>query len=623
MDSFLKVLLVDAATGFYKTQRFKVGEFFGPVDLGFHLTTTLNSLNIGTGLLAGSILPGSNRLILSGFSPCWGGFFISSMGGAGLVFDNLGVNMLSIVNKANSPVILYLNRNHGEEIKVEMLPINLDDIWNSGRKGVYSMMDYTFEKFGHRYETDPRILVVGPAAVATDIGAIVSVPIRKGELSFVDTWAGRGGLGSKLLRSHGIAAIIYGGTFIDQDFTDRKVADEWFENKYQKKLAAKDIEATTKYRFDANFQTGGTFGVNYASLKGNIIAFNYKSIYWSETDRLALHKNFIVDHYLKQFNEETINTKQQKNCGEPCAAVCKKMNNQYKKDYEPYQTLGPLCGVFDQRAAEALNHHADTYGFDAISVGGVLSWLMECIAEGLLKVDEVGFREKPNFSPDNFDVVKDSMLNANIGIKLLDGIIHKIGVLDFSEGARKVARKLSRNRGRRIIDKFVYSAFGRNGWMVPNQYWTPGVLSPMPIMGKYYMNYGKDFIAPRQLGKENAERMKKEFLIDNFGTCRFHRGWAEEMIPEIIGNLYKMKYEYIDAVKKTAERINSRNASVTWESERNIDFIHAFLKKKHDEGVENPELEEWLTRFEKNKNSAAFDFWYEIHKGIHETFKEF
>ena len=40
------------------------------------------------GLLAGSVFPGSNRLIFTGFSPCWGGFYISSMGGAGLVFDN-------------------------------------------------------------------------------------------------------------------------------------------------------------------------------------------------------------------------------------------------------------------------------------------------------------------------------------------------------------------------------------------------------------------------------------------------------------------------------------------------------------------------------------------------------
>ncbi|MCU0575950.1 MAG: aldehyde ferredoxin oxidoreductase, partial [Desulfobacterota bacterium] len=69
MDIYQKVLFVDAGTAFYRVDRFKVGDFFGPVDLGIHLASRYNSLNIGTGLLAGSILPGSNRLIFTGFSP--------------------------------------------------------------------------------------------------------------------------------------------------------------------------------------------------------------------------------------------------------------------------------------------------------------------------------------------------------------------------------------------------------------------------------------------------------------------------------------------------------------------------------------------------------------------------
>jgi glyceraldehyde-3-phosphate dehydrogenase (ferredoxin) len=104
--------------------------------------------------------------------------------------------------------------------------------------------------------------------------------------------------------------------------------------------------------FDPQFDTGGTFGVNYATQFGNMIAFNYRSIYWAEEERITFHREFVVNHYLKQFNEETIATKQQKTCGEPCAAVCKKLRGEFKKDYEPYQCLGPLCGIFDQRAAE-------------------------------------------------------------------------------------------------------------------------------------------------------------------------------------------------------------------------------------------------------------------------------
>ena len=124
MNTYLKVLIVDCATAFYKVSRFRLGDFFGPVDLGLHFAANHNSLNIGAGLLAGSILPGSNRLIFNGFSPCWGGFYVSSMGGAALVFDNLGINMLSLVGQARTPSILYLNRVHGEEIQVEIHPVD-------------------------------------------------------------------------------------------------------------------------------------------------------------------------------------------------------------------------------------------------------------------------------------------------------------------------------------------------------------------------------------------------------------------------------------------------------------------------------------------------------------------
>ncbi len=622
-QSHLKTLMIDASTGFYKTLRYELGNFWGPVDLGIHLAKKHDSLNIGTGLLAGSIFPGSNRLIFNGFSPCWHGFYISSMGGAGLVFDNLGLNLLSITGRSNTPSILYLNRDHGEEVEVEIRPVHLQNIWEKGRKGVYALMEEALELFGDRYEHDPRVLATGPASLLTDFGAIGSAPIRKGRVTYVDTWAGRGGFGTKLLQQHGIAAIIYGGSYVDEDFRDRNVADTWFQDRYQKKLSAKDLEATTKYRYDPAFNTGGTFGVNFATQGDFVMAFNYRTIHWTPEQRLKLHKEFILDHYLKQFNEETIQKKQQKTCGEPCAAVCKKLNHEFKKDYEPYQTMGPLCGVFDQRAAEKLNQKADSLGFDAISVGGVLAWLMECLHEGLIKPKELGIKEKPVFSPEGFDVVKDSAHNAGIGIALLEEMVREDGKINLREGARKFARHLGREKGKEVMDRFIFIGFARHGWMVPNQYWTPGVLSPMAIMGKYYMDYGKEFISPRELGRKNAERMLKELMIDNLGICRFHRAWAEDMMPGIIGKLFGQKEKFLKAVELTASRINSRNASVFWEPARNIDFIYTFLLKKEKEEKANGELKKWLKRFKENKQQAALDFWYEIHKGVHESLREF
>ncbi|MBN2776549.1 MAG: hypothetical protein JXR36_02840 [Bacteroidales bacterium] len=623
LKSQLKTLMIDASTGFYRIERYDIGKFWGPVDLGLHLSYKYNSLNFGTGILAGSIFPGSNRMIFTGISPNWHGFYISSMGGAGLVFDNLGINLLSIRNKANKLSVLYLNRVHGEEIQVELLPVDAEEIWKKGRGGVYPMMEHAFEQFGDRYENSPRILAVGPAAMYTDFGGICSAPIKKNTITPVDTWAGRGGLGTKMLQEHGIVAVIYGGTHVDTDFRDRKVADQWFEDRYNKKLAAKDLEATTKYRYDPKFDTGGTFGVNYANNAEYLTAFNYKSIFWETKYRVDFHKKFIINHYLKQFNEETILPKMQKNCGEPCVAVCKKMKDEFKKDYEPYQTLGPLCGIFDQRAAEKLNGKADSMGFDAISVGGVLAWLMDCMNEGLIEPQDLGVTQKPMWDIDNFDLVESSMHNANLGIDLIDQMLKKDGKINLMLGARKFARGLAKQKSKEIMDMFVYTAFARQGWMVPNQYWTPGVLAPMGIMGKYYNDYGRVFIEPRELGRISADRMKKELMLDNIGICRFHRAWAEDILPDIVEKLFGDKECYLQAIDLAASRINSRNSSVFWESERNMDYVHTFFKKKYEEDQSDKKLNEWLMRFNADKHQAAYDFWYEIHKGIHESLRDF
>jgi glyceraldehyde-3-phosphate dehydrogenase (ferredoxin) len=160
--------------------------------------------------------------------------------------------------------------------------------------------------------------------------------------------------------------------------------------------------------------------------------------------------------------------------------------------------------------------------------------------------------------------------------------------------------------------------------MVPNQYWTPGTVSPMPIMGKYFMYYGNDFVPPRTLGRMNAERMRCELILDNLGMCRFHRGWAEEMLPEIVGTLFGMKARYLEQIAVTASRINARNSSVFWESERNIDLVYTYLQRKREiEGDTRPELLQWLDKFHRDKHEAALEFWYEIHKGIHESLREF
>jgi glyceraldehyde-3-phosphate dehydrogenase (ferredoxin) len=625
MKKDLKVFTIDAETSLNYIESYKIGDFFGPADLGFHLSKKNNSINIGTGLFADSTLSGSNRLIFTGNSPCWDGFYISTMGGAGLIFDSLDISLLSIAGKAKNPSVLYLNHNADGKIESKIEEIDIDKVWQDKSidedGGVYSLMNYVLDKYKDKYKKEPRILATGPSAKSTDFGAVCSAPIKKGKVTAVDTWAGRGGFGSKLFQEHGIAAIIYGGVTQNRGFRDRKTIDKLFEDKYQMNFKEKDKKATSKYNYVDILKTGGTLGVNYSTLGGNLLSFNYSSIHETEEKRVDLNDKFITNHYLKQFNKETIEPKNQKTCGEPCATMCKKMNGKFKKDYEPYQAMGPLSGIFDQRAAEKINKYSDAYGFDAISIGGVISWLMECIAKGYLSPEDIGIKKLPQFDENNFDVIKTSMNNADVGIEILDAIVEKRGLLDLSDGARVLAHKLSKLKSKEIINLFSYNANGKKGWMVPNQYWTPGVLSPMALMGKYYMYYGDDFVPPRELGHKNAQRFIAELMIDNIAVCRFHRGWAEEMTPKMIGHLYGLEDEFVSKVENFAIKINEQGKPIFWESQKNIDIVDTFLKKK--ESIKYfDELKNWLEFFEKDKNAAAKSFWEEIYQGVQESFSE-
>ena len=250
--------------------------------------------------------------------------------------------------------------------------------------------------------------------------------------------------------------------------------------------------------------------------------------------------------------------------------------------------------------------------------------MMDCLDEGSLAPEELGVEETPRWNVEGFDLVDDSMHNARLGVALLDEMVKPGGKIPLLLGARKFARRFAKEKGKKVLDRFVFNAFARQGWMVPNQYWTPGAFAPMAIMGKYYMHYGREFLPPRELGRENARRMLSELLLDNLGVCRFHRAWAEELLPDIVGKLFGEREALLRAMSLSASRIASRNASVFWESERNMDMIHTFLKRKKEiDGDQHEELDRWIELFDQDKNAAAYEFWYEMHKGSHEVLRNF
>jgi hypothetical protein len=60
---------------------------------------------------------------------------------------------------------------------------------------------------------------------------------------------------------------------------------------------------------------------------------------------------------------------------------------------------------------------------------------------------------------------------------------------------------------------------------------------------------------------------------------------------------------------------------VPWESERVVDIIQGFHEKWVREGLKEPELLEWVARFQADKWAAARDYWQALYAGMAEAFE--
>ncbi len=449
----LRELVLDCSNKQYSVNTLAEGTQLGPVEYGWdRFKSDHESMTFGGGLLVGSTLPGTRRMIFCGYSPQWEGFYVSALGGAMYIFRRTHLNYAWIRGQCAENSIIFINHVK-DQYTINFEAIDPEACWSgytnqSGKKseGFYGLQEYLFEKYQPVFGNDDfRILTLGPASQHTNMGAIGSNHIARGFLSNIDDWAGRGGLGSRLFQYHHIAGIVYGGDWEDPELKESKELDEYFLTRFGKRAIPTDLALSAKYRYVPEFETGGTFGVNMYQGEDHLFSFNYTSVYEPSTKRMTQNLNFIQGHYLKQFNEEIIQKKGFNHCGEPCGIVCKKVNDEYKKDYEPYEVFGPNCGIFDQRAAEIINKYADTVGIDAIQAGGMVDWLMELIWTG--KIDPADFElpvDKPKFgfvsTEEEFDIVKDSLHNANYAVAILKMILFSEKGEVFRKGIRYTAK---------------------------------------------------------------------------------------------------------------------------------------------------------------------------------------
>jgi glyceraldehyde-3-phosphate dehydrogenase (ferredoxin) len=112
---FQRELTVHLNNGHYYIRPIEGTQVLGPVDYGWSRYNAYpDSFTFGEGLLAGSSIPGSRRLVFCAWSPQWEGFYISSIGGAAYTFHRLGVSYVALRGRCETPSVLLLNHKSGE-----------------------------------------------------------------------------------------------------------------------------------------------------------------------------------------------------------------------------------------------------------------------------------------------------------------------------------------------------------------------------------------------------------------------------------------------------------------------------------------------------------------------------
>ncbi|MEM1541515.1 MAG: aldehyde ferredoxin oxidoreductase N-terminal domain-containing protein [Ignisphaera sp.] len=644
-----RVARINVSSGSYTIKEYNISEVLGPIDVGLKIHEELeswkydvfspnNALILGAGPFAGGKLFGSHRLIALFRSPESKGIHFSAMGGVAYKFIGCGVHAVSIEGMGSKPIVITIEGNTEGIVKVKLDYIELEELERiyrgyEGYIGAFALIRYLLDRYLETIQTlNARPIVVGPAALRTVYGAIVSVDIDPSKKLLIhgrEDYAARGGGGSVLAQAHNVVAIIAGGTWkpkLPEELNNISNLNELYKKITGTDFVSTVTKSTVKYRYDQSIGAGGTFGVNYPHYRELLPLFNYNTMYVPKHIKKKL-VDMLLENFWLPFVEETfVKSKSWETCGEPCPAACKKIWRGKKVDYEPFNALGPFIGVLDLELVTKAVDIGDQLGYDLITLGHIVAWLLEAVYKGLLKPEEVGIDDIPSLDPSALNI---SLWSKNIRLaeKIILNILEKktdVLKLVAEKGIRAAAKELDnmfKDRVEKIRTRFedivVYVPYGEDGYMTPTFYWSPGVVLPLVIAGKYLTNYTPTFSEPEEFAKTVAIRILKEMIIENTGLCRFHRGWFEKNASD----LYKLlgididldKYANELYIKMALYNIRSGAKPRYIESEKVKDIFVTLALETNSVN--------WISKFNTDRENSVKEWWNRASKYIVEQLK--
>ncbi len=363
------VLEIDLTTGrirktatdqFFDVGLFVGGKGFGAVTLWKKLKPEIdplspdNILMFLTGPLTGTLCPGTRMCVVTK-SPLTGTFCDSYVGGhLGPEFKFAGYDALIVSGRSERPVYLWVK---DDDVDV----CDAEHLW-----GLDTFQ--TEEKIRHaRRDPSVRVGCIGPAGERLVRFAHINTERYR--------QAGRGGTGA-VMGSKNLKAVAVKGTG-EIHVHNLDDFNQLAKEAYNVLLKNHTIHARRRW--------GTARSVLFASDQDLYPTRNYQEATFEEAEDLSaevMEKRFWVKH------------KACYGCPVNCGKLGVIRSGPYKGtvldgvEYETTVMLGANCGISNYEAVAHANMLCDKLGLDAISVGNVIAYTMECYERGILTEKE-------------------------------------------------------------------------------------------------------------------------------------------------------------------------------------------------------------------------------------------
>jgi aldehyde:ferredoxin oxidoreductase len=366
----------------------------------------INPLIFATGPVTGTIRPSSGRYSVTAISPLTGIWGEGTSGGYfPISLRNSGFDAIVITGKSKNPIYLYI---HDEIIEFK----DAIDIWG---KSTYESQSYLKEKINNDKIRVATIGIAGEnlvkyAGIINDEGRAI----------------GRSGMGA-IMGSKNLKAIAIHGT------KKIKIADNTIGKQLLKEEAdfkRKDLLKTlvpflftlygTNCYLDMGMALGDTPGYYFTrneffadKLTGKTLREEYPVLdYGCSGCTMKCGKTTIVEHEGKEIRVDG-------------------------PEYESVAAFGPLCGVFDSKTVILSNHMCNVYGFDTIS-GGVSIAFLIYLVENKLGIENI----KQHLKDIEIEDIKWG--NGDVILRLLDKIAKREDIGNvLADGVRAMAKEFS------------------------------------------------------------------------------------------------------------------------------------------------------------------------------------